>query len=289
MSDNVQASQANTDQFNYWNSAPGKKWIAFEEALDKVFFSVNQRLLERARAAPGERVFDIGCGTGATSMDFASVVGAQGSVVGIDISQPLLARAEERRVDAQLSQVEYLLADAQTYDFGPRRFDLLTSRFGVMFFTDPVVAFQNLAHALCPSGRLSIVGWAPMAGNPWFEVPRNAAVAQLGKPSPASPRAPGPLAFQDTGYVVEILEKAGWSQCVGCIETVHLFYPGSVEEVAQLASNIGPSARIVKEHGGSQENVAEIGRRTASQFKQYATEDGVRIPAQLTFFDATMD
>jgi SAM-dependent methyltransferase len=277
---------ANAGQLDYWNSDPGRKWIAFEDGLDATFQAVSDRLFERAQPANGEHVLDIGCGTGATTMALASFVGKNGHVVGIDISEPLLARAEERKSKSQTEQAHYKLADAQTYDFEPDSFHLMTSRFGVMFFDDPIAAFSNLASALHEGGRISFVSWAPMAGNPWFEVPRDAAVARMGKPSPASPRAPGPLAFADREYVLEILHSAGFSECIGEVETVNMHYPGAIEEVAYLASNIGPAVRIVREFGGDAKDLAEIGKETMRGFEQYVVVDGVRIPAILNFFGA---
>lgn len=277
---------ANAGQLDYWNSDPGRKWIAFEDGLDATFQAVSDRLFERAQPAIGERVLDIGCGTGATTITLASFVGNNGHVVGIDISEPLLARAGERKSKSQTEQVYYQLADAQTYAFEPDSFDLMTSRFGVMFFDDPVAAFRNLASALREGGRISFVSWAPMAGNPWFEVPRDAAVARMGKPSPASPRAPGPLAFADSDYVLGILHEAGLSRCTGEVETVNMHYPGAIEDVAFLASNIGPAVRIVREFGGDAKDLAEIGKETMRGFEQYIVEDGVCIPAILNFFDA---
>jgi SAM-dependent methyltransferase len=280
------SSSANSDQANYWNSDPGQKWIVFEDRLDAVFQSVNDRLLEHAMPTVGERVLDVGCGTGATTMDIASCVGANGSAVGVDISRPLLERAEARRTDGGNKKIHYLLADAQTHEFEADDFDLITSRFGVMFFGDPVKAFRNLYSTLRVGGRLSFVSWAPMAGNPWFEVPRDAAVARLGNPAPATPRAPGPLAFQDTDYVLGILKEAGYSECSASVETVSMHYPGTVEEVASLASNIGPAVRIVRDFGGNDEDLVEIGKETTLGFEQFVVDDGVRIPAILNFFDA---
>ena len=286
MSDANRSVEANADQTDYWNSAPGKKWILFQENIDTVFQSVNNRLIQRASPKPGEKVLDIGCGTGATTMDFASKIGPGGLVVGIDISRPLLDRANERRLHNQIDHIEYRLVDAQTHAFSRGGFDLLVSRFGVMFFDDPVAVFANLAVALRPGGRVSFVSWAAMAGNPWFEAPRDAAVARLGKPSPTSPTAPGPLGFADVDYVLDILRRAGYSNCSASVEKVDLFRPGSVEDVAFLASNIGPSARIVKEFDGNPEDVTEIGRSVAKEFLQYAVDGGIRIPAYLNFFDA---
>ncbi len=280
------SAAANADQAEYWNSAPGRKWIVFQENIDTVFQAVNDRLIQRAGPGPGEKVLDVGCGTGATTMDFAAQVGPGGSVAGIDISRPLLDRANERKIQNRIGHIEYLLVDAQTHAFEPGGFDLLTSRFGVMFFNDPVAAFANLAVALRAKGRVCFVSWAAMAGNPWFEAPRDAAVARLGKPSPTPPGAPGPLGFAEVDYVLDILKKAGYSNCSASVEEVDMLHPGSVEEVALLASNIGPSARIVREFDGGPEDVAAIGASVAKEFRQYAVDGGMRIPARLNFFDA---
>jgi len=286
VTDRTVARESNADQSEYWNSAPGKQWIEFEEDLDSIFSSVTQRLLEHGQPSPGEKVLDIGCGTGATSMDLAKAVGPQGSVIGVDISRQLLARAEKRKRDARLNQIDYLVADAQIHKFAPDSFDLIASRFGVMFFDDPVAAFSNLAASLRRGGRLSFAAWASISDNPWFKVPRDAAVKQLGTPSPTPSTAPGPLAFQDTEYVIQILEQAGWSECTAAVEEVHFFHPSSLPDVAYLASNFGPSFRIMREFNGSPEDLAEITSRTAAGFKRYAEDGGFRIPATLNFYDA---
>jgi SAM-dependent methyltransferase len=277
---------ANADQAAYWNSASAGKWVTFQSGIDATFAPINERLIERCKLNAGERVLDIGCGAGAISLDLAISVGPQGSVVGIDVSEQLLDLADRRRIEERIEHINYLLSDAQTYLFDVDFFDLLTSRFGVMFFDDPVAAFQNLARALRSGGRLVFVSWAEIAANPWFGAPRDAAVARLGRPKPASPTAPGPLAFADIGYVLDILECAGFDDCRGTTEAVDLFNPGSVREVAHLASNIGPSARIVREFDGSDADVMAIAEGVEEAFQQYAVDGGVRIPVSLNFFSA---
>ena len=218
--------------------------------------------------------------------DIASRVGRNGSVVGVDLSSLLLGRAEEHLEKDGPDSIRYLLADAQTCDFESNSFDLAISLFGLLFFADPVAAFKNLFSALRSGGRLSFVSWAPMRGNPWFEIPRDAAVTRLGQPSPPAPRSPGPLSFADIDYVLGILDEAGFANCAGELETVSLFYPGAVEDPAHVASEIGPSAVIMREYNGDSEDLAAIQRETTRGFQQFAVEGGVRIPAQLNFFDA---
>lgn len=286
MSEETSGTVANVDQANYWNSDAGRKWVKFQEGLDTTFAPVSERLWQRARPTTGDRVLDIGCGTGATTLDLAARVGPEGKVIGIDISEALLQHAEDRLKNSGIHHIQYRLADAQTHRFAANRLDLLTSRFGTMFFENPSAAFANLATALRPGCRLVFVSWAKMQSNPWFEIPRDAAVAQLGEPTPSSPTAPGPLAFANIDYVIGILRQAGFEKISGGEELVDLFNPGAAEEVASLASNIGPSARVVKEYSGTPEDVIAISNRVTEAFRQFVVDEGVRVPAHLNFFEA---
>ena len=281
------SSQSNSDQEEYWNSNAGKKWVEFQDELDRLLERVNDRLLHRSKIEPGERVVDIGCGTGATTMSVAALVGESGLASGVDISQTLLGCAKSRSSNISGGQLEYSLADVQTWLFNADSFDLVTSRFGMMFFANPVLAFKNMAVALREGGRMSFVSWADAADNPWFAIPRDVAIDQLGKPTPAPPTAPGPLAFASTDYVLNILDEAGLQARSADIEQIDLLYSGSATEAAHLASNVGPAMRIIKEFGGSPADFAEIKKNVAAGFQKYVVDDGLRIPATLNFFHAT--
>lgn len=286
MSDAEMTEGANQDQSEYWNSETGQKWVAFQESLDQLFLAITERLLERLDPKPRDRVLDVGCGTGATSLLLAERVGAEGSVVAVDISELLLARAAERKSEGPYDNVEFRLADAQTHEFPAGAVDLISSRFGVMFFNDPVAAFTNLSGALRPGGRLCFASWAPASENPWFEIPRDAAIVRMGTPAPPPPRAPGPFAFAEIDYVLDILAKAGFADPVAEVEQIDLFHPGSVESAAHLAANLGISARIVKAFDGTPEDIEAIAREAAKGYQAYAVDDGMRVPAKLNFFHA---
>ena len=202
-------TEANADQATFWNAQPGQNWVDFQADLDAQLSEVTDRLLAACAARPGERVLDIGCGAGGSTLALAAAVGAVGSVLGLDLSEPLLARAEERRRDLALGNVRFARGDAQDHPFAPGGFDLAASRFGVMFFADPVAAFRNIARALRPGGRLVFVAWAGPEHNPWFAIPQRAAVARLGPVAPTPPDAPGPMAFRDAARVTGLLEAAG--------------------------------------------------------------------------------
>src|SRR5262249_23771195 len=154
-------------EISYWNSAGGRRWVERQQSQDIVLGPILQAVLERAQLRKGERVIDIGCGTGASSIALAERVGPSGQLLGIDVSAPMLARAAEVR------------ADATTHRFQAATFDLLFSRFGVMFFAEPARAFANLRAALKPSGRLAFACWRKFNENPWLQVPLRAALEHV--------------------------------------------------------------------------------------------------------------
>jgi SAM-dependent methyltransferase len=147
----------NEAEITYWNSAGGRRWVERQQSQDVVLGPILQATLERAQPRQGERVVDIGCGTGASSIALAERVGPSGQVLGVDVSAPMLARASERL--PPVAPVRFIHADATTYRFESAAFDLLFSRFGVMFFAEPARAFANLRIALKPSGRLAFACW----------------------------------------------------------------------------------------------------------------------------------
>lgn len=286
MADIAGAASANAAQADYWSSESGQKWVRHQSVLDAVFAAVNDRLIELANIQSGESVIDIGCGTGALTLDLKQHVGAQGQVLALDISEPLLGRARQRLSDAGSDRVDLVLADAQTFAFAPGKTDLLISRFGVMFFEDPVAAFTNMSKALRPGGRLVFAAWAELARNPWFDIPRDAAIAQLGEPAPRNPREPGPMAFAESDYVETILRDAGWSDVRSVSETVLFDAAVSVDDITALVGEIGMAARLIREFDASDEDVNTILARVRRSFSAFSTDNGVRVPARLNFFQA---
>jgi len=277
----------NADQLKYWGSDPGRKWVDWQEPLDTAFAGVNAVLLERASPALGERVLEIGCGAGATTFALAERVRPGGHVLAADISSPLLAKARERTPPHLADSVEFIEADAQTFGFQPFSTDLLASRFGVMFFEDPVAAFSNMRRALRQGARMCVAAWAPVELNPWFSIPRDCAIAQLGQAPAASPTAPGPMAFSNEGYVMGILREAGFEKASCDATPVMLQPPGGPEDVARLLCNIGPASRLMLALNGSPEDGEAIGRALQKQMTAFRTgSGGMEIPAVLNIFTA---
>ncbi|MEZ5905282.1 MAG: class I SAM-dependent methyltransferase [Geminicoccaceae bacterium] len=279
-------SGANRDQADYW-TAQGETWVRFQEGLDQIHEAPLRRLLECAAPAASERVLDIGCGAGASAFAVASAVGEKGHVTGVDISAPLLDRAEERRVEAGLDNVRFLLADAQTHPFEEGTFDLAISRFGVMFFDDPPAAFRNIATCLRPGGRIVFIAWAPSARNPWFDLPRAIAADELGPAAPADPAAPGPFAFAATDYVLRILEGTGLEECWARTEKIELEFAGTLEAAASVACGVGAATRIIRQYQADEAAIARIERRVAEAFQPFAVAGRVRIPALVNLCGAS--
>jgi len=206
--------------------------------------------MDRAGIAPGERVIDVGCGCGDTTIALGRRVGPAGRVLGIDVSAPMLERAAETARAAGVANVRLENADAQTHRLSPSAFDVVYSRFGVMFFTDPVAAFTNLRAALRPGGRLAFVCWQALLENPWLFVPLRAAAQHLTLPPPPAPDAPGPFAFADPERVRGILARAGFGDIV--LEELHttltLGGGGTVDQAVRfLTEGVGPVSGVLRE------------------------------------------
>ena len=282
----LKMSHANSTEADYWNSESGHQWIAQETFLDATMAGILVLLLERTDIRPNENLLDIGCGTGASTLAAAIKTGPAGHVTGLDIAAQLLNRARKRSDDAGLRNTSFIQADAQTYSFIPDSFDAVISRFGLMFFDNPVAAFANMARGLKPHGRLVFAAWGPAAGNPWFTIPRDAAMARLGKPAPGDPFAPGPLAFQDLERVTKLMEQAGLKGVRGETEMVELTPHVSAAKAAKSAIRIGPAARIIREFSGTEVDAAAIETAITEAFSKFETGNGISVPATINFFSA---
>ncbi|MEN8185026.1 MAG: class I SAM-dependent methyltransferase [Myxococcota bacterium] len=273
----MQPSGPNAEQIAYWNEQTGPKWVRLQQRLDEMIGPLGQAGLDRVKPVPGERALDVGCGCGASALEIAERVGAEGSVLGLDISSVMLERAEARAREQGLGQARFLAADAQTHPFQEPRFDLVFSRFGVMFFSDPDAAFRNLHAALAPGGRLGFVCWQAVARNPWMLVPLSAAAPLLELPPPPSPEAPGPFAFADPDRVRRILASAGFEDvALEPLESeISLGGEASLEEAVAFVLDIGPTAAVLRDQPEPREAVTAAVRGALAPF---ARPDGVRLP-----------
>lgn len=279
------AHASNADQAEFWNGQPGQNWVTHQVDLDAMHAQVTDVLLRACAPQAGERVLDIGSGAGASSFALAAAVAPSGRVQGVDISVPLVQRARERAAERGVANVAFDVADAQEHPFEPGGFDLAASRFGLMFFSDPVAAFRNIASAIRAGGRIVFAAWAGPEVNPWFAWPQRIAVDRLGAVTPTPPEAPGPMAFRDIDRVRAILGEAGFVRGRGESVAVELHHRGGLEAAVRL-SQVGPAARILREKNGTAKDLTAITEKVAEEFAQFRTADGIRIPAFVNVFSA---
>jgi SAM-dependent methyltransferase len=273
------AHARNADQIDYWNGPGGQRWADRQEAQDILLTPILDILIERTRPLPGERVIDVGCGSGATSFAFARRVGPSGHVLGVDVSGPMLARARQRaRSDLP---VDFVLADATLYPFDPASFDVLASRFGVMFFAEPAVSFANLRRALRPSGRLAFVCWREPRENPFFMAPLQAVYKHVPKLPQQGPEDPGPFSFASEARVRRILGEAGFTgiEMEPCDLSLDLATGRGLEAAVQGGLEVGPASRALQDHPPEVREAARNSVREA--LTPFARGDNVLLPAAI--------
>lgn len=276
----------NQEQSAFWNATPGTKWVDYQAQLDQQLRSLGDAMLAAADIRLGQRVLDVGCGCGATALEAAAMVGAAGAVTGVDISAPMLARARELARQQGLSrddlgQVTFVAADAQTDALGQAVYDRVISRFGVMFFDDPVVAFKNMRTALATAGKLAFVCWRGIQENPWMNEPMKAAASHVTLPPPPAPDAPGPLSFADSERVRRILRAAGFGaiRITPCDLNCAMVGGNDLDACVDFMFNIGPLSRIIL--GTEVDEAAQINIRRAvrDELLPYMTPGGLVMPA----------
>jgi ubiquinone/menaquinone biosynthesis C-methylase UbiE len=271
--------EQNADQIAYWNGPGGQRWADRQAAQDILLAPVLDILIDRAKPKTGERVIDIGCGSGATTIALAEKVGPSGHVLGIDVSGPMLERARQR-VTPGLS-LEYALADATVYPFAPASFDLLASRFGVMFFADPAASFANMRKALQPSGRLAFICWREPRENPFFMAPLQAAYKHVPKLSQQGPEDPGPFAFASEERVRRILGAAGFKkvEMEPCPLLLDAAIGRGLDGAVQGALDIGPVSRALQDQPPELRAAAAGAIREA--LAPFVKGDSVPLPASI--------
>lgn len=277
---------ANTEQAEYWSGPSGETWVTKQTFFDALLAPVLELLLEHTKPKTGQHILDLGCGTGTSLLALAGRVGVNGQVTGVDVSTPMLRMAKSRVDAAGVTHVNCIEADAQIFDFDTMNVDQVVSRFGVMFFENPFVAFRNIAKALKPGGKISFVTWAGMQDNPWFRMPIEQAKARVGAPPPPDPRAPGPMAFSEQGYVTDVLAQAGLIDIAAYTSDLLLTPKGSRADVAEFAGREGPASRILREMGGTDEDAKAVMAGLYDAFSGFETPDGIRVPAKLNMFTA---
>ena len=269
----------NADQIAYWNGPGGEHWTERQPLQDILLAPISQILIDSAAANPGERIIDVGCGCGSTSIALAQAVAPSGFVLGIDISAPMLARA--RQLAPKTLPVDFVIADATVHPFDPASFDLLVSRFGVMFFAEPALSFANLRRALKPTGRLAFVCWREPRENPMLMTPLQAAYKHVPKLPQPGPEDPGPFSFASEERVRRILREAGFVDVAIVPRNLSLDIAigRGLEAAVQGAIEIGPASRALHDHPEDVRAAAKESIREA--LKPFVRGETVPLPAAI--------
>jgi SAM-dependent methyltransferase len=259
----------------YWNEEGGDKWVENIDFAESFMTPMSDRLIERIAAKKGEKILDVGCGGGITTLKLAALAGEDGGVLGVDVSRQIIDVAIKRAEDS--TNIEFQHSDAASTEFGENKFDLITSRFGVMFFDDPVAAFKNLHRSLKPTGRLVFLCWRTPQENPWMAEPAAATFQILPPPmEKPAPTDPGPFSLGEAEHLTNVLQLAGFTNIN--LEPVDLSLPmSSVDTAVGFLTRLGPAADALKE--ASDDQRVEVIAAIRSVMEKYSNVDGVLAPA----------
>jgi ubiquinone/menaquinone biosynthesis C-methylase UbiE len=246
----------------FWNSTMGHAWVSQQAVISDVFTSVTSVSLVAAAAKQGEHVIDIGCGPGDTLLAFARAVGPSGDALGVDVSVPMLEFARHRAAEAGLANVTCALADATTYAFEPRRANLVYSRFGMMFFDDPIKAFTNIRSAMKMGGRLVFVCFRTMPESPWFRVPIEAARPHVPPQPPVDPLAPGMFSLAREDRLRGVLTEAGFREIALNATDVPIHGKDTTQSMAFI-TQVGPLPALLENASDEQRKRATEAARNA--------------------------
>ena len=275
----------NDEQYEYWNKGIGQKWVKEDNSLNERFAILTKEFFSRANINKNEKVLDIGCGGGITSFEASKLVGKDGYVLGADISEILLDLAKKNY--SNIENLEFKYCDVQNYKFKKNIFSKVISRFGVMFFENPIVAFRNIYNSIQDGGSLHFVCWTNVLENEFFTAAANIIIKHLNKEFPQVTRAPGPFAFSEKKYVKQILNASGFKNIkVDKIYTSISTYDDSKKD-GELLFNIGLAGRLLAEENLSEEELSKIKNKIIEMAQKRQIDGKINYKACLNFVSAT--
>ena len=257
-----------------------RPWLEAAPDLEAAFVEIFDELFASAALKQGQKVMDVGCGTGPTLLRAAESVGDQGRIVGVDIAPPLIDAAKKRIPQ----NVELLVGDAGSFEFEKGAYDAIIANFGVMFFDDNIAGFENLRTAIKPEGRLAATVWATPPENPWFSMPRRIVdrfVENVPRPDPAGP---GPMRFGDPSHLEDILKASGWAPNIRTVDLT-LRPPGSAEQVADLHMKV-TVGMMLKGVDVEEQTLAQIRTAIVEECAEYDKGSGIAVPAKIHVVEA---
>jgi len=277
-----EANERRDELAKLWNGPSGHAWVETQPLLDQMFAPIETLLVEAATAISPERVLDIGCGTGATTLAVARQIAPKDGCIGVDISAPMIEAARARAQREHL-KATFICADAQEHPFDPSCVDMLISRFGVMFFDDPVRAFANLHHAARSGAKLRFIVWRSPAENPFMTTAERAAAPLLPNLPARKPEAPGQFAFATAGRVHDILKESGWTSID--IQPIDVVCTFPEPELVRYFTRLGPVSLALKDE--DDDTRARVIETIRPAFDPFVHEADVRFVAACWMIGAT--
>jgi SAM-dependent methyltransferase len=260
-----------------WDEERAAWWLANADAREKQLQPVSDALFDRASLQPGERVLDVGVGSGPTTGQAWEAVRPDGSVTGIDVAPPMIAAARQR---ITASEIEWIVGDAASYDFAPSTYDAVISRFGVMFFTDPVAPFRNLSEATRSGGRLIVTVWSQLYATGLFGIPYTVATTTLHRLGVEYQGFPPDGILFSLGRpetIREVLNTAGWADIETTVDNRPLYLPPDPLTAARMTMAAGPVQALLE---GQPEMVrAEVESALTADYTHRQNESGIGLPA----------
>ncbi len=276
------------DPSENWAGEMGARWLAHIDTFEGMIAPIGAALMDRASLTAGQRVLDVGCGGGVTTLAAGRAVGPLGSALGLDISPDLIARARQRVEMAGVSNVSFRCADAAGEKPEGRAFDRVISRFGSMFFAEPYAAFGNLHDAIRPGGRLDLAVWAAPRENLWMSAMVAVVRDHIDLPRP-EPRAPGPFAFEDPDYLRDVLETSGFRDITLEAWSADVPFAGPGAACADaVAFALDGMAFRDKVAALTTPERARLSQALGAFYEGRATPDGIMMPAKAWLVQAAV-
>ena len=274
----------NQEQGANWNSKTGQAWANNDLKMDAHLDVITALLFKEFETLGNKHVLDVGCGSGKTSKLLSDQVGSTGSVEGVDISKPLLELAQTKY--GTIENIRFTNADAQSFEFKKSFYDQIVSRFGVMFFENPISAFTNMHQSLKPNGKLNFVCWSALEENEFFILPLKIVLKYLNKPLPNPSKAPGPLAFSNEPYLLKILQSSEFKNIkIKTVKTEMLSFD-PVKEQVRFFNKMGLAARMKKEASFDIQIHEKIDQELEAELMKRTDANGTSLKATVYYVSA---
>ena len=276
----------NIKQKQFWSGAGGDVWVDKQREMDIMLNPLGQKAIKQLILEEHTKILDIGCGCGATTIEIAKMI-PKGHVTGLDISIPMLDRAEKFASEMSLSNIDFQVKDVQTEEINSNHYDIAFSRFGVMFFEDPYEAFKNINQSIKENGQLVFVCWQHPSLNPWQSLSLQVIKEYLDLPSPP-PKSPGPFAFEDKDYIEDILKSTDFKDIsiADNQEDIVMFSGKSIREACEDYLTINPVVTEMLQNSGN-ELKEEILEALIAKFSSFHNNDGLLFPSATWIVSAT--